>query len=174
MAAPALLFFFDDPTLPVALLSAHLFVYYFGIMADIPPPVCLAAYAASGIARSNPLHTGVQSVRIAVGGFLLPYMFFVAPQLLLEWDWFYGLKALITALVGIFALGTAVVGHIDRDLNPPARIALLIAGLLLLYGELITDIIGLVVFAAIFAWQWWSGPRSRRRQGAAAAAPATG
>jgi TRAP transporter 4TM/12TM fusion protein len=171
MAAPALLFFFDMPETAVALLSAHLFVYYFGIMADITPPVCLAAYAASGVARSNPLRTGVQSVRIAIGGFLLPYMFFMSPQLLLlEWDWFFGPKALVTALVGIFAVGTAVVGFIDRGLSPPIRLLLLGSGLLLLYGELITDIIGLAVFALIFFWQWWTGARVRRRDARDAAA----
>ncbi len=159
MAAPALLFF--DP---VPVIAAHMFVYYFGIMADITPPVCLAAYAASGIARSNPLKTGVQAVRIAIGGFLIPYMFVLSPVLLLEdWDWFNGPKAIVTALVGIYCVGTAMVGHIDRRLNWLVRGLLLVAGLLLLYAQLTTDLIGLAGFLAIFGWQWWTGPRARRR-----------
>jgi TRAP transporter 4TM/12TM fusion protein len=164
MAAPALLFF--DP---VPVIAAHMFVYYFGIMADITPPVCLASYAASGIARSNPLRTGIQSVRIAIGGFLVPYMFVLSPELLLwEATWFTGTKAVITALIGIYCVGTAVVGHIDRALNLGMRALLVGAGLLLLYSHLTTDLIGLAIFAAVFTWQWWTGPRARRR-----VAPAT-
>jgi TRAP-type uncharacterized transport system fused permease subunit len=146
-------------------------VYYFGIMADITPPVCLAAYAASGIARSNPLRTGVQALRIAVGGFLVPFMFVLSPELLLwEATWFTGTKAVITALVGIYCVGAAVVGHIDRGLGLPIRGLLAAGGLLLLYGELTTDLIGLAVFATVFAYQWWTGPRARRQHAAATAA----
>ena len=164
MVSPAILFFYDQPYTAAALLSAHLFVYYFGVMADITPPVCLASYAASGIAGSNPLRTGVQSVRIAIGGFLVPFMFVLAPQLLLEeWDWFLGPKALVTAMVGIYAVGTAVVGFIDRTINVGVRLMLGAAGIMLLYGDLTTDLIGLGTFGAIFVWQWWTGPRARRR-----------
>jgi TRAP transporter 4TM/12TM fusion protein len=169
MVSPAILFFYDQPYTAAALLSAHLFVYYYGVMADITPPVCLASYAASGIAGSNPLRTGVQSVRIAIGGFLVPYMFVLAPQLLLEeWDWFLGTKALITAFVGIYAVGTAVVGFIDRGINVGVRLLLGASGIALLYGDLTTDILGLGTFATIFAWQWWTGPRARRTAAATA------
>jgi TRAP transporter 4TM/12TM fusion protein len=165
MAAPALLFF--DP---VPVLAAHLFVYYFGIMADITPPVCLAAYAASGVAKSNPLSTGVQSLRIAVGGFLVPYMFVLSPELLLlQGNWFTIPKAIFTALIGIYAVGTAVVGYIDRGINLALRGVLAAAGLLLLYGDLTTDLLGLALFAAIFGWQWWTGGRVRSRTAAATA-----
>ncbi len=158
MAAPALLFF--DP---VPVIAAHMFVYYFGIMADITPPVCLAAYAASGIARSNPLKTGVQAVKIAIGGFLVPYMFVLSPVLLLQdWTWFEGPKAILTALIGIYCVGTAMVGHIDRSLNWLVRGLLVAFGLMLLYAHLTTDLLGLAGFAAIFFWQWWTGPRARR------------
>jgi TRAP transporter 4TM/12TM fusion protein len=159
MAAPALLFF--DP-MPV--IAAHMFVYYFGIMADITPPVCLASYAASGIARSNPLRTGVQSVRIAIGGFLIPYMFVLSPELLLQdATWFTGTKAALTAFVGMYAVGTAVVGFIDRRIPWFIRAVLAGSGLLLLNAELTTDLIGLGVFSAIFFWQWWTGAHKRRK-----------
>ena len=165
MVAPAILYFFDQPYTAATLLAAHLFVYYFGVQADITPPVCLAAYAASGIAGSNPLRTGVQSVRIAVSGFVVPFMFVFTPQLLLhDWDWFLGPKAIATALIGVLALGTAVVGYIDRGLNVGIRVLLGAAGLLLLYGDLTTDLIGLAIFATIFVWQWWTGGRVRRRE----------
>ncbi len=163
MVSPAILYFYDQPYTAAALLSAHLFVYYYGVMADITPPVCLASYAASGIAGSNPLRTGVQSVRIAIGGFLVPFMFVLSPQLLLhEWDWFLGPKAILTAVIGIFAVGTAVVGYIDRGINAGIRVLLGAAGIALLYGELTTDLLGLGVFAVIFVWQWWTGSRARR------------
>ncbi|QBI19412.1 TRAP transporter permease [Egibacter rhizosphaerae] len=157
LAAPALLVF--DP---VPLIAAHFFVYYFGVMADITPPVSLASYAASGIARSNPFMTGVQSVRIALGGFLVPYMFVLSPELLLQdWTWAFGSLAVITAVAGIFFLGTGVAGFMDRKLNPVVRALMIGVGLALLYGDPITDGLGLGVGAAVFVWQWWTG-RSRR------------
>ena len=157
LAAPALLAF--DP-MPV--IAAHMFVYYFGVMADITPPVSLAAYAASGIARSNPMKTALQAVKIALGGFLVPYMFVLSPELLLvDVTWFTGTKAVITALVGIYCVSAAVVGYIDRPLSLLLRGVLAATGLLLLYGELTTDIIGLGGFVVVFAYQWWSGRRMR-------------
>ena len=157
LAAPALLVFDAVPV-----IAAHMFVYYFGIMADITPPVALASYAASGIARSNPMTTSFYSVRIALGGFLIPYLFVLSPELLLvDVTWFTGTKAVITALAGIYCVSAAVVGHIDRKLGVPLRVVLGVAGLMLLYGELTTDLVGLVVFGAVFAYQWWTGRRRR-------------
>ncbi|MFW6090817.1 MAG: TRAP transporter permease [Actinomycetota bacterium] len=147
---------------PEQILIAHLFVYYFGVLADITPPVCLAAFAASGIAQSNPIRTGVQSVRIALGGFIVPYMFLFSHELLLMFDegqnpWIAGTIAFLTACGGITMLGVAVVGYLDRKLAWWSRIALAGGGLLLLNSEYFTDAIGLAVGAVIFVWQWWTG-----------------
>ncbi|MBM7855085.1 TRAP transporter 4TM/12TM fusion protein [Desulfohalotomaculum tongense] len=149
MAAPALLAFDNVPV-----IAAHLFVFYFGIVADITPPVALAAYAGSGLAQSNPMKTAFESVRIAVGAFLVPYMFVLSPELLMV-DVTLGslVLALGTAILGMFCLGTAVVGYIDRSLTITERILLVAAGLGLLYAQLITDIIGLAVFVLIYANQ---------------------
>lgn len=164
LVAPAITSLAPDPTQFSVIIAAHMFVYYFGIMADITPPVCLASYAAAGIARANPLKTGVQSFRIAFSGFLVPYMFVLTPQLLLQdVNWFTGTKAALTALFGVFAVGTAVVGFIDRKLPAGIRVILAGSGLLLLVADLTTDLIGLVVFAAVMTWQWWTGPRARRQ-----------
>jgi TRAP transporter 4TM/12TM fusion protein len=164
LAAPALLAFDAVPV-----IAAHMFVYYFGIMADITPPVSLASYAASGIARSNPFKTGVQSVKIALGGFLLPYMFVLSPQLLLqEATWFTGTKAVITAMIGVYCIGTAVVGFIDRKLDGWVRITLALTGLGLLYGDIVTDAVGIAVAATVFAYQWRTGRRNRAEATAAA------
>lgn len=166
LAAPAIMVAGDFA--PEQILIAHLFVYYFGVLADITPPVCLAAYAAAGIAQSNPIRTGVQSVRIALGGFIVPYMFLFSHELLLMFEegqnpWLAGMLAFFTAAAGITMLGVAVVGFLDRKLDWWARILLGAAGLLLLNSEYWTDAIGVTVGGAAFLWQWWTGPRARRR-----------
>lgn len=166
LVAPAitLAFFPDDPRSAVALLTANLFVYYYGIMADITPPVCLASYAASGIAQSNPLKTGVQSVKIAIGGFLLPYMFVFSPELLLqETTILGGVLAGVSALVGMSAVGVAVVGYIDRRINLLIRAVLIASGLALISADPLYDAIGLITFAAIYGWQRLTGDAGRRR-----------
>jgi TRAP transporter 4TM/12TM fusion protein len=155
---------------PHQILIAHFFVYYFGVLADITPPVCLAAYAASGIAQSNPLRTGVQASRIALGGFIVPYMFLFSHELLLQFDegvnpWVTGTVAFVTAVGGITMLGVAVVGFIDRKLAWWARILLAGAGLLLLNANPLLDVAGLAIGGVVFFWQWWTGPRARRQAG---------
>lgn len=163
LVAPAIVAVTGDPSMFAVVIAAHMFVYYFGIMADITPPVCLASYAAAGIAQANPLRTGMHSFRIAISGFLVPYMFVLTPQLLLQdVTWFTGTKAAATALLGVFAVGTAVVGFIDRRLPWVVRVVLLAAGLMLLVADLTTDLAGLLIFAAIMVWQWWTGPRAKR------------
>ncbi len=173
LVAPAitLAFFADEPRTAVALLTANLFVYYYGIMADITPPVCLASYAASGIAQSNPLKTGVQSVKIAIGGFLLPYMFVFSPELLLqETTILGGILAGATALVGMTAVGVAVVGYVDRRINLLIRAVLIASGLALISADPLYDAVGLLIFAAVYGWQRITGDAGRRRSAREAAA----
>jgi TRAP transporter 4TM/12TM fusion protein len=153
LAAPALIAFDAVP-----LLAAHMFVYYFGVMADITPPVCLAAYAAAGISGGNPIMTGVQSVRIAISGFLVPYMFVLNPGLLLlDVTWGEAATVFATALVGVTCLGAAVAGYIDRPLHVLVRVLLVGAGLSLLAGSLWTDVLGFGIFILVFGYQYWSG-----------------
>jgi TRAP transporter 4TM/12TM fusion protein len=150
----------ESPTLPM-ILTAHLFVYYFGVMADITPPVCLAAYAAAGISGGNPLLTGVWSVRIAVSGFIVPYMFVLNPQLLLlEVTPAGAVGVIVTALVGVTCLGAAVAGYLSRPLSPVMRLVLVAAGLLLLAGSLWTDVLGFGIFAVVFGYDRWTGRQS--------------
>lgn len=143
-----------EPTLAM-ILMAHLFVYYFGVVADITPPVCLAAYAAAGISGGSPIRTGVWSLRIAISGFLVPYMFVLSPQLLLL-DVTFGSAVLVfvTALVGVTCLGAAVVGYIDRPINVVTRLVLAAAGLSLLSGDVWTDVFGFAVFVLVFGYHW--------------------
>jgi TRAP transporter 4TM/12TM fusion protein len=161
LAAPALLAFDGVP-----LLAAHMFVYYFGVMADITPPVCLAAYAAAGISGGNPIRTGVWSVRIAISGFIVPYMFVLNPQLLLLDTTVGGAtRVTVTALIGVTALGAAVAGYVNRPLNPAVRLVLVAGGLLLISGSLWTDVIGIAVVAAVFGHQWWITRRAGHATG---------
>ncbi|QSB15656.1 TRAP transporter permease [Natronosporangium hydrolyticum] len=153
LAAPVLIAFDAVP-----LLAAHMFVYYFGVMADITPPVCLAAYAASGISGGNPLRTGVWSFRIAISGFIVPYMFVLNPQLLLlDVTWSGAIAVVATALVGVTALGAAVAGYLDRPLHWGTRILLLVASLSLLGGGLASDAFGFALFVAVFGYHYWTG-----------------
>lgn len=149
MAAPALLSFGDIPV-----IAAHLFVFYFGIVADITPPVALAAYAGAGLAKSNPFKTGLESVRIAIGGFLVPYMFVLSPVLVLENATLLSFSlALATSILGMFCIGTATVGFIEKRLMLVERIILAGAGLGLLHAQWTTDLFGLVVFAFMLGYQ---------------------
>ncbi|GAB3223723.1 TRAP transporter permease [Glycomyces halotolerans] len=136
-------------------LIAHMFVLYFGVLADITPPVCLAAFAASGISGGNPIMTGVQSVRLAISGFIVPYAFVFAPQLLLLGDdWFGTILACASAILAAFLLGGSVAGQLQARLYWWERIGLFAAALLLLSADILTDVIGLALAAAIVVFQY--------------------
>ncbi|OEF96904.1 hypothetical protein BHF71_04030 [Vulcanibacillus modesticaldus] len=154
MTAPALLEF---GTVPV--IAAHMFVFYFGIIADITPPVALASYAGAGIAKSDPFKTGIESVRIAIGGFLVPYLFVLSPELLLiatDSSIISLLLAIATAFIGMYGIGTAVIGFIEKKLTFIERILLLAAGLGLVYANWTFDLFGLLVVGTIFIYQKFS------------------
>ncbi|WP_025273959.1 TRAP transporter permease [Haloglycomyces albus] len=128
------------------MIVASLFVYYYGVLADITPPVCLAAFAAAGISGGSPMKTGVQSVRIAISGFVVPFAFILTPEMLmLGGDWLASGVAIVAAIAGITAIGAAFAGFWDVKLLWYERLGLLAAGALLLGGSWTTDLIGLVV-----------------------------
>ena len=138
----------------VVMLSAHFFVFYFGIIADITPPVALAAFAASGISGGDPIKTGVNSAKLAIAAFIIPYMIVFSPALLmidvtfLEVIW-----VVFTAMMGMIAIGAGVIGFWYRKINWLERIIVIFAGLAMIYPESMSDIIGLVVFGIMFAIQ---------------------
>lgn len=140
--------------LGVDLLPAHMFVFYFGIVADITPPVALAAYAGSAIARSNPLKTGVQATKLAIAAFIIPYIFALNPSLLLL-----GSEPLdiilvtITALIGMTGVAAATEGYLFAKMNPIVRIISLVGGLMLIVPGLQTDIGGLALVICAAAIQ---------------------
>jgi len=148
IAAPAIIL------LGVPDLSAHLFVFYFGIIADITPPVALAAFAAAGVAGGEPLKTGVNSAKLAIAAFIIPYIFVLSPQLLMiDTTWLELVWVLITAISGMLAIGAGIIGFWMRKLHWLERIFAIFTGLLLIYPEGISDIVGIIAFAALFALQ---------------------
>jgi len=148
IAAPALL------QLGVPILVAHMFVFYFGIVADITPPVALAAYAGSAIAGSNPLKTGVLASRLAIAAFLIPYIFAYNPAMLLI-----GatpgliIQMAITAVLGMFGVAVAAGGFYRAPLNIFERLLFFVGGVLMIDPGLTTDLVGLVLLAAGVASQ---------------------
>lgn len=139
--------------LPV--LAAHMFVFYFGIVADITPPVALAAYAGSAIAKSDPLKTGINATRLAITAFIIPYIFaYNHKMLFVDATAIEVVLIIITSLLGIFALSAALEGYMFKKLKAYETIPLIVGGLLMIYPGHITDLIGFVTVAAITAVQF--------------------
>ena len=133
-------------------LCASMFVFYFGIVADITPPVALAAYAGSAIAKSDPMRTALNASKLAIAAFLIPYMFCLNPaMLLIDTNPAEFVIIIITSVVGMYAIAAALEGYMLTALNPVMRIILLAAGLMLIYPGTLTDIIGTAITAVVFA-----------------------
>lgn len=132
-------------------LAAHLFIFYFGIISNVTPPVALAAYAAAGVARCNPTKTGIFAFKLSLSGFILPFMFVYNPVLLMQGNWLEIIQSLITALLGIYSLSAALEGFVFKwNANKAERLVLLASALLLIVPGTLTDVIGLVVLVGIF------------------------
>ena len=135
-------------------VAAHFFVFYFGIVADITPPVALAAYAGSAIAKSNPMKTGVNATRLAIAAFIVPYIFAMNPSLLLmNQGVLAAIQVIVTALMGIFGVAAGLGGFVFRKLSWPLRILSIVGGLTLLIPGLATDLIGIFLVGAILLFQ---------------------
>ncbi|HEY4554452.1 MAG TPA: TRAP transporter permease [Bacillaceae bacterium] len=148
IAAPAIIL------LGVPALSAHLFVFYFGIVADITPPVALAAFAAAGVSGGEPIRTGVNASKLAIAAFIIPYMFVLSPELLMiDTTIPYLIWVVFTAFTGMIGIGAGIIGFWYRKLYWFERIIAIIAGLLLMYPEGVSDIVGLVLFAVMVGTQ---------------------
>lgn len=160
MAAPALANF-DIP-----ILVAHMFVFYFGLFANITPPVALASFAGAGIAGGDPMKTGFQSLKLALAGFIVPFMFVYNPaMLMLEttdalisskefplpslWVIF---SVTVTAIIGIIALSAAVEGYFKSHLNPLMRIILAAGAFMLIVPETLTDVLGFAIVGLVAFW----------------------
>ena len=145
-------------------VAAHFFVFYFGIVADITPPVALAAFAGSAIAKANPMKTGLNATKLAIAAFIVPYIFSYNPALLLEnmtgsgWSVFMQtMLIVVSAMLGLFGVGVALNGHLFRRVNPFIRILFAAGGLLMIVPGLKTDAVGLAIVAAMVAIQRMAG-----------------
>ena len=132
-------------------LCASMFVFYFGIVADITPPVALAAYAGSAIAKSDPMRTALNASKLAIAAFLIPYMFCLNPaMLLIDTNVSEFVIIIITSVIGMFAIAAGMEGYMLTKLNPLFRIILIVAGLMLIYPGTVTDIVGTAITAVVF------------------------
>lgn len=157
MAVPAI------TKLGVNLMSAHLFILYFGVVADVTPPVALAAYAGAGIAGANSMRTGFQAFKLAIGAFIIPYIFVINPHLIMvdsivgtTVNWLpitAALPTIVTALIGTVCLAGTVESYLFGKLRIWQRVILLLAAFALLDPKLLTDVIGLAALAFIFVTQ---------------------
>lgn len=156
IAAPALI------QMNVPVLAAHMFAFYFGIVADVTPPVALAAYAGAGIAGANPMRTGVTAAKLAIAAFIVPYIFVLSPELLMiNATAPTIIYSALTALVGMWGVSMAMIGFCQNVLNWLQRIMFFAGGLCMIIPGSITDVIGLALLAAAFMWQ-----RTNKRKGA--------
>lgn len=147
-------------TIGVPKIAAHFFVFYFGIVADITPPVALAAYAGSAIAKSNPMKTGINATKLAIGAFIVPYIFCLNPAMLfIDTTALTVVQIVVTSLFGIFGVAAAMNGFLFRKISWPVRIIVCVAGLLMMDPALLTDIIGIVLMAAVVAWQYFGAKK---------------
>ena len=146
----------------VPILAAHFFVFYFGIVADITPPVALAAYAGSAIAKSNPMRTAFNATKLAIAAFIIPYVFCFSPaMLLIETTTTEVLLIAVTSLVGIFGVASALEGYFFTNMGIIDRLLLAIGGLMMIVPGSLTDIVGLVLIAAGLVLQYVMSSRHK-------------
>jgi TRAP transporter 4TM/12TM fusion protein len=165
VAAPALI------KLGTPLIAAHMFVFYFGIVADITPPVALAAMAGAAIAKSDPMKTGVNATKLAIAAFLVPYVFVFSPGLLMIDATFLGIvQMLTTSITGMIGVGAAVEGWYWTRMAWWERVVALAAGLLLIDPGTVTDIAGMVLMGLLTFFQYRKARAARSLPGNAVAA----
>ncbi len=146
----------------VPVIAAHFFVFYFGIVADITPPVALAAYAGSAIAKSNPMKTAFNATKLAIAVFIVPYVFCYSPSMLLiDATAIEVVQIAITSFIGIFGVSSALEGYCFAEMNPVIRILAAVGGLLLIIPGILTDVSGLVLVIGSLGFQYVLGKKKK-------------
>ena len=151
----------------VPLIAAHFFVFYYGIVADITPPVALAAYAGSAISGGSPMKTGVNATKLAIAGFIIPFIFAMSPDMLLvNTTWHEVALITVTSIVGMYGVTFGLSGFssfeahgITRTIGIVQRLISIAGGLLLIYPGIMTDIIGVVMVGGILFWRKMTSPK---------------
>lgn len=150
-----------SPEIGIPTVCAHFFVFYFGIVADITPPVALAAYAGSAIAKAPPMKTAFNATRLAIAAFVVPYIFAFSPAMLFEFEAGTStvmiivqvVQICVTSLLGIFGIAAALNGYLFRPVNPLFRVVMAVGGLCMMIPGTATDLIGLVLVGAVYFYQ---------------------
>lgn len=156
IAAPALI------QLGVPAIAAHMFTFYFGIVADITPPVALAAFAASGIAKSKPIQTGVESTRLSIAAFMAPYIFVISPALLLiNTTLLESIWVMLTSILGMIGVGAGLIGYWMSKLNVLERILAIAGGVLAVIPGIETDIAGFILITLVFALSYYKARKQK-------------
>ena len=150
-----------NPAIGVEAMAAHFFVFYFGIVADITPPVALAAYAGSAIAKAPPMKTAINATKLAIAAFIVPYIFAMNPAMLLVnvSSPLQVVQIVISALIGLFGVAAALNGFLYRKINPLFRLLLIAGGLGMMVPGTLTDVMGLVIVGGIVLYQRMSAKR---------------
>ena len=158
-----------SPQIGIPRVCAHFFVFYFGIVADITPPVALAAYAGSAIAKAPPMKTAFNATRLAIAAFIVPYIFAFSPVMLFEFEAgtstamivLQVIQICITSLLGIFGVAAALNGFLFRQMNPLFRVLMALGGLGMMYPGAVSDVVGLVVVGGIYAYQFFAAKKEK-------------
>ena len=150
-------------SLGVDKIPAHFFVFYFGIVADITPPVALAAYAGAAIAKSNPMKTGITATKLAIAAFIVPYIFAMNPAMLFidatAWD---VIQITATSCLGMLGVCTGLMGYLASNLNMPIRLLSIFGGLLMIIPGTFTDVVGLVIVAVVIVYSVLLGKKEKQ------------
>ncbi|WP_125143091.1 TRAP transporter permease [Clostridium transplantifaecale] len=149
------------PEIGINLVSAHFFVFYFGIVADITPPVALAAYAGSAIAKAPPMKTAINATRLAIAAFIVPYILAFNPAMVfIDTNVVQVIQICVTSLLGIFGIASALNGFLFGKLNPVFRILLIAGGLCMMDPGAMTDMVGLILVIGTTFWQYMSSKKA--------------
>lgn len=142
-------------------IAAHMFVFYFGIVADITPPVALAAYAGSAIAKSNPMRTAINASKLAIAAFIVPYIFALNPAMLFINTTAFGVILIVTtSIIGLFGVSSGLEGYVFKSMPWYLRICSVVGGLMLIDPGHLTDAIGVAIVGAVMLAQYMGSKKA--------------
>jgi TRAP transporter 4TM/12TM fusion protein len=164
IATPALI------QLGLPVITSHMFILYYGLLTEVTPPVALTAYTTAAIAGSPGMRSALYGFRIAAAGFIIPFMFVYAPGLLCLGSFWDTLQPILTAIIGIIALGSSITGFFITRLNNVERIILFVSAICLCDPHILTDVIGIIPVSIIF---WLQYKKKRKKAGVIVSKTAT-
>jgi TRAP-type uncharacterized transport system fused permease subunit len=145
--------------LGVPALTAHLFIFYYAVISAITPPVALASFAAAGMANADPWKTSLIALKLGLATFIVPFMFFFGPELLMRGEWPAIIQVLVTASIGVYLLAASTEGwYAARRIDMVSRAVLFGSALCLIVPGMITDLIGAAGALAVYGWHHFRAP----------------